>query len=287
MNKKAIILAVSVLGCAVAHAAVVASFNEGYDGITGSTGADLVSSSIPWGGDLSGQKQNTAGVLSWDGRAYGLAASANTGNFQGDYDFYFGDSVYGDLTTVANNRDSRYRIRNANPDVFQLLSEGGTASLERAGLMMLDGVDTALGNINQMTAGFMDDFNVSVVVEVGGTLYVTSSSQERSAAYASYALDLENETWQLYAPGTLTDDAATDYDLDFRFASAKGAVFALDSSDTVTKIGLAYETTSGAADGKAWSSNSLVFDTIPEPATLGLVAAMGSGILFIRRRFVI
>ena len=49
---------------------------------------------------------------------------------------------------------------------------------------------------------------------------------------------------------------------------------------------------SGAAVYKLWGAGStetpeLVLETIPEPATLGLVVAFSSGIIFIRRRFMI
>ena len=45
-------------------------------------------------------------------------------------------------------------------------------------------------------------------------------------------------------------------------------------------------TMGGGADG-GWAMQALVVETIPEPATLGLVAAMGGAILFVRRRFMI
>jgi hypothetical protein len=43
------------------------------------------------------------------------------------------------------------------------------------------------------------------------------------------------------------------------------------------------------ANNSQWdvANGSMTLDVIPEPATLGLVAAFGGGIVFIRRRFMI
>ena len=65
MNRKESLLIVSVLGCVAAQAAVVASFNEGYDGVDGATGSGLVSANISWGDELSNAEHPSAACCRW------------------------------------------------------------------------------------------------------------------------------------------------------------------------------------------------------------------------------
>lgn len=261
MSKRVLILVVSFLGCAAAHAVVVASFNPDHDD-------SAVSSNISFEDDLSGMQTHTASATTWDGREYGIALQAGvTADYNGDDNLYFGDSVYGDLTTVADNKEGRYRVRNATPNVFQLLS---IVSASRSGVMVLEGGNAVLQDINLLTTTFDKDFNASVVVEVGGQLYISSTLHAGTGDVTDYALDLTGETWKVYSPAPLTNDTATVYALDFRFANASGAVAALNDTDVVTKIGLAYETT---ADGQGWSCSTMTFfdSTLDAGSSLELV----------------
>ena len=195
-----------------------------------------------------------------------------TGGFNGAYDLYFGDSVYGDLETVADNRDNRYRFRDQDQDVLQLVSDAAT-SLQRAGLMVLGCKAAALGDIKTMSARFASAFVVSIVVEVEGRLYIAQSSrQRRGSDTETYALDLKNETWREYTPGALVNNANESFDLDFRFDTAKGDAVTLSPYDIVTKIGIAYETD---AAGQGWNITTLVFEAKSAPASIGLIVASG------------
>ncbi len=70
----------------------------------------------------------------------------------------------------------------------------------------------------------------------------------------------------------------TIYAGDRTFGSADDLSFTWTDADA-NYIGLA-----GREGGEGWSIDGLSIATIPEPATLGLLSAVGGGILFIRRR---
>ncbi|VGO22445.1 PEP-CTERM sorting domain-containing protein [Pontiella sulfatireligans] len=101
---------------------------------------------------------------------------------------------------------------------------------------------------------------------------------------------------------------AVDFDPDFTPAGIAGATQLLGGNQQLTATGAFSDTFTlgsvGAGDYIfiAWTSTSddteapstqlpkfavdnIVLETIPEPATLGLIAAFGGGIMFIRRRF--
>lgn len=85
-------------------------------------------------------------------------------------------------------------------------------------------------------------------------------------------------------------------DIFFYDSSANSVSTLIDQGTGSAVTGIDANFTGGIADGDQiivaynsgnWKVGSLTVDVIPEPATLGLIAACGGSLLFIRRRFMI
>jgi hypothetical protein len=59
----------------------------------------------------------------------------------------------------------------------------------------------------------------------------------------------------------------------------------VDLDGTLLKAGDLF--TGSTDSGAGWALHSLVVDTIPEPASIGMICLAGTGILFVRRRLML
>jgi hypothetical protein len=129
--------------------------------------------------------------------------------------------------------------------------------------------DTIKANLSLMDSRVVTaDFRF--VVENAGSWYISETIATASdAAISANALSL---AWSAYDVSTIAG-----------VTNMGGASF---DPVNFTDIGYAgaYLSVTGNRAGNH-GIKSLTVDAIPEPATLGLIAAMGGGLLFIRRRF--
>ncbi len=108
-----------------------------------------------------------------------------------------------------------------------------------------------------------------LLMEVNGTVYRANNYN---------ATDLMALRWKEYTPA---DESGYVGGL----SGATDATNLFSGTETVTKLGFyAYAGHSNSTQAGA-NSPAFIVEAIPEPATLGMVAAVGGGLLFIRRRF--
>ena len=257
MKKRVRILAGTVLAMSLsASAALVVDFNRA--GIGGNVNARTVTTSTLFG-DTWGFSDTTALIS----EAYGVNST-----------------VYGGLiTTWSLSKDYSPLFRFNKPNFQVQVKTGDLSDTTAKGITLwnqadfLNGADTGtleFGNGSSLyvnlTAVVGNARDVRFVVNQGGTYYVSGTQTTANGAQAFSIADVTADTW---APISTTD---------YTF----GAVFSELTLDDVQGVGLYYDL-QRTANISSIKFNGFQADVIPEPATLGLVAAFGGGILFFRR----
>ncbi len=146
-----------------------------------------------------------------------------------------------------------------------------------------DGTDGVCGNITVNNAvGEALDFSVSGlgVDEILRVGIVTVLNDDTRARFDTPTISMTDGT-----------DTATVTDLPNLSSSedttGPGWVFFDIDTDGDYTLLLPQGTSGGTDNSTAVGFGGMTFDTIPEPATLGLVAVFGGAVLFIRRRFML
>ncbi len=160
----------------------------------------------------------------------------------------------------------------------------GTMTVGVNGLLsgsgLIEGATTVAGNLNPGNSPGTMTFNDALTLESTATLTLEITGTDSS----EYDILANDGGDILSAGGTLVFDTtgytATLDDTFTVFTNWGGFAGSFDSiSGTDLGDGLSLDTTNLLVDGTV--------TVIPEPATLGLLAAFGGGIMFVRRRFMI
>jgi hypothetical protein len=140
------------------------------------------------------------------------------------------------------------------------------------------GFDTLTADLRLTTANIAPDgVDYRFVVENAGSWFIsetvaTKPATATSVAISTNALSLD---WFDYDPSTVAGVT--------NFGSTVVSATTFTDMDYIG----AYLSVTGLDASKNYGIKDLTATAIPEPATLGLIAAFGSAILFIRRRFIV
>ena len=207
-------------------------------------------------GNLEGS-DNYANAKSWktiDGDP-GLPTSSNT---------YGIIASYGDSST-SNSMPIISSLIGSAPQILRIASTGweGMLTIQAGGSIILNALEIGTDNIGTGT------LKVS-----GGSLTVTNGlnmGTEGTAIIDHTGGTIHLDTLSIGEEGTVN--------------LSPGAMFIVDGDQTSASWLTSFKSTVGATIDRDFDGTQTSITTIPEPATIGLVATFGGALLFIRRKY--
>jgi hypothetical protein len=221
------------------------------------------------------------------------------------------DTIIFDGANMPTLNVATYATGFGNDSATMIFNSGGAFNLDMSPLpnggMIMNGESRTILTVGDGTGGGTDD----VVVNVSGL----GSLLRHSSVTADYLVHSDgvlnfSGNLQLYADnnkhatlslnggsivatGNLDVDFGTQADSYVEFlagggslTAAYGGAFANFGAVTNDVNGIFVDTNAGGLEFTD-NGSSFTVTSIPEPATLGLIAAFGGGLLFIRRRFML
>ena len=246
------------------------------DGSSHTFGGDslTVNNTTAYGDGFMFKGTGTAGTITIDNLIMdgGLISHAN-----GTGDIF---NLAGAMTVASGG--ARLYAKQGPVNIYSAISGTGTITVDAPDsdslckLWLYSSANTFTGNIvNDGRLGLVDDANLNFVIGASGVNNSVSGSAQFHATFdGDFVFDLSGagttlgDSWDV-----VTTTAASTY---------YGATFTVqDFSDMGDGI---WE---GSANGAEYAFDTATgtLTVIPEPATLGMIAVMGGGLLFVRRRF--
>jgi hypothetical protein len=184
------------------------------------------------------------------------------------------------IGAIFSNTQLDWPVMNTTVAVSNLFLGGGKGTPGKDGELTIEsGADLTVGGAFRLGSDGGDGLGYT------GTLYMTGGSMVSDV----FAVGMNGSEGIAYMSG----DASITVNTFFTFREeGTGTIYMADSSMLTVagdKTGLANDRIIASLGGESISASydgsSTTFTVIPEPATLGLVAAVGGAVLFIRRRF--
>ncbi len=210
----------------------------------------------------------TNGVVSSSGTAaagFNTVSSVNLSSYSGFTVKIVVESSNFDTTVAGYNGSFLGIATGANAN-----NTDGTALWNNVGTSADPAIGVQFGDAGRGTAG-----DIELAVDAGAASYTT---------LAAYTTNSANDGFTLFL--SFSDNGEND-------AGVSVATTGLETELAYTgTVGYSYDTLADAVSANVSAQGGGAFDlasysitAIPEPATLGLVAAFGGAVLFIRRRF--
>jgi hypothetical protein len=244
--------------------------------------------------DFSSSQVTNADKLASSSGSYGLStttpivAAGTTG--------YTGSSLYGGFSENVGSASSWYLNAGTGGARIRWNNDKGANGHNSSALVVfkqnefLNGLDS--GTVSMDAANDTVSYQFSFAGDVG------PDATDRLSALSMRFVLQDDSGWHVseavnYASGFQTLEATEmtyfDYDPVTDITSTIGSVAESASFDDIQFAGFYIDATRGlnVAQGTNGGLRDFSIQAIPEPATLGLIAVFGGGILFIRRRFMI
>ncbi len=275
---KKIMTGILVLGVAAASQAAWTLLDNFDSYATGSIGASPNTTAGTWTGVFDGTGNAYVDDLGSGNKAIGFHGSSGSGGWRGiEADL---TSAFGSDYSLANGATATYFFQMTATSIFKTDSDG-------ADWDVMIGLSDNVGAIDNVDS--WQDFAVMPYVSGAAATPAMNATGNSMGAFAvtpdttyNVWLVVDNNTklYNVYAStgtdaGTLILDNCT-----YRNGKGAGALEAISfmsHADNEMRIDNVYADLSGANTTYA----------IPEPATIGLVAVFGAGMLVVRRRFII
>lgn len=276
----------TMIGLLVAGVAQAALYDIGTDTTVTFNSGDTLSNTgsitawtdstlkISDGSDLSNVDFTALGITSWTTAKFSFNQATGTANFDGanlsGLGLTFSGNNFGYNDTFVGADFSNATIANASGNnQFFLFSDLSYADFSGATINVNGNLNSFRGAT--LTGADFSDITWGVAASVGFAAFFDGGPGSTSVADKDLAVNFSGA------------------DLSLLSGTAKTLMIdKLGTFDGTTAIGAKYDAAMLTASG--WTATELDtagWQAIPEPATLGLVAAFGGGILFIRRRFMI